>query len=320
MRGRGEAMKIVALDALQLNDLDWSRLDSLGGVVRYDGTAPELVLERAAQAEALLVNKVKLTREIIDALPNLRYIGELATGYDNIDVAAAKERGIPVCNVPGYSTDSVAQLTFALLLELCHHAGEHSRRVTQEMKWSRQPYYCFWDFPLKELSGRVMGVVGLGRIGIRVAEIAKAFGMKVIAYSRTPKQIDGVSCVDFDTLLRESDVISLNCPLTDATRGLINADSLAKMKKSAFLINTARGGVIVEEDLRKALDAGVIAGAAVDVTSTEPPREDNPLLGAKNIIVTPHIAWATEEARGRLLATVIDNLIAWTEGRPQNVV
>ena len=313
-------MKIVALDALQLNDLDWSRLDSLGGVVRYDGTAPELVLERAAQAEALLVNKVKLTREIIDALPNLRYIGELATGYDNIDVAAAKERGIPVCNVPGYSTDSVAQLTFALLLELCHHAGEHSRRVTQEMKWSRQPYYCFWDFPLKELSGRVMGVVGLGRIGIRVAEIAKAFGMKVIAYSRTPKQIDGVSCVDFDTLLRESDVISLNCPLTDATRGLINADSLAKMKKSAFLINTARGGVIVEEDLRKALDAGVIAGAAVDVTSTEPPREDNPLLGAKNIIVTPHIAWATEEARGRLLATVIDNLIAWTEGRPQNVV
>ena len=313
-------MTIVALDALQLNDLDWSRLDSLGGVVRYDGTAPELVLERAAQAEALLVNKVKLTREIIDALPNLRYIGELATGYDNIDVAAAKEKGIPVCNVPGYSTDSVAQLTFALLLELCHHAGEHSRRVTQEMKWSRQPYYCFWDFPLKELSGRVMGVVGLGRIGIRVAEIARAFGMKVIAYSRTPKEIDGVSCVDFDTLLRESDVISLNCPLTDATRGLINADSLAKMKKSAFLINTARGGVIVEEDLRKALDAGIIAGAAVDVTSTEPPTEDNPLLEAKNIIVTPHIAWATEEARGRLLATVIDNLIAWTEGRPQNVV
>ena len=313
-------MTIVALDALQLNDLDWSRLDSLGGVVRYDGTAPELVLERAAQAEALLVNKVKLTREIIDALPKLRYIGELATGYDNIDVAAAKEKGIPVCNVPGYSTDSVAQLTFALLLELCHHAGEHSRRVTQEMKWSRQPYYCFWDFPLKELSGRVMGVVGLGRIGIRVAEIARAFGMKVIAYSRTPKEIDGVSCVDFDTLLRESDVISLNCPLTDATRGLINADSLAKMKKSAFLINTARGGVIVEEDLRKALDAGIIAGAAVDVTSTEPPTEDNPLLEAKNIIVTPHIAWATEEARGRLLATVIDNLIAWTEGRPQNVV
>ena len=313
-------MKIVALDALQLNDLDWSRLDSLGGVVRYDGTAPELVIERAAQAEALLVNKVKLTREIIDALPKLRYIGELATGYDNIDVAATKEKGIPVCNVPGYSTDSVAQLTFALLLELCHHAGEHARRVTQEMKWSRQPYYCFWDFPLKELSGRVMGVVGLGRIGIRVAEIARAFGMKVIAYSRTPKQIDGVSCVDFDTLLRESDVISLNCPLTDATRGLINADSLAKMKKSAFLINTARGGVIVEEDLRKALDAGVIAGAAVDVASSEPPAEDNPLLGAKNIIVTPHIAWATEEARGRLLATVIDNLIAWTEGRPQNVV
>jgi len=225
-----------------------------------------------------------------------------------------------VANVPGYSTDSVAQLTFALLLELCHHAGEHSRRVTQEKKWSRQPYYCFWDYPLLELAGRTMGVFGLGRIGARIAEIARAFGMKVIACTRTPRQIEGVKLVDFDTLLRESDVVSLNCPLNERTRGLINADSLAKMKRTAFLINTSRGGAIVEEDLRRALDEGVIAGAAVDVTGTEPPAEDNPLLDAKNIIVTPHIAWATEEARGRLLATVIDNLAAWTEGRPRNLV
>ena len=313
-------MKIVALDALQLNDLDWSALDPLGGAIRYDGTAQDQVLERAAGAEALLVNKVRLTREIIDALPCLRYIGELATGYDNIDVAAAREKGIPVCNVPGYSTDSVAQLTFALLLELCHHAGEHSRRVTEEKKWSRQPYYCFWDFPLHELAGRTMGIVGLGRIGLRIAQIARAFGMKVIAYTRTPKDVGDVACVDFDTLLKESDVISLNCPLNDATRGLMNAAAFARMKNGAFLINTSRGGVIVEEDLRRALDEGVIAGAAVDVASSEPPREDNPLLGAKNIIVTPHIAWATEEARGRLLATVISNLLAWHEGRPQNVV
>ncbi|MBQ8954362.1 MAG: D-2-hydroxyacid dehydrogenase [Clostridia bacterium] len=313
-------MKIIALDALQLNDLDWSALDRFGGAIRYDATLAEQVIERARDAEALLVNKVKLTREVIEALPKLRYVGELATGYDNIDVAAAREKGITVCNVPGYSTDSVAQITFALLLELCHHAGEHSRRVTQELKWSRQPYYCFWDYPLIELSGRTLGIVGLGRIGIRVAEIASAFGMKVLACTRTPKVVEGVACVDLDTLLRESDVISLNCPLTDATRGLINAESLAKMKKTAFLINTSRGGVIVEEDLRRALDEGVIAGAAVDVTSTEPPKEDNPLLGAKNIIVTPHIAWATEQARGRLLATVISNLIAWAEGKPQNMV
>ncbi len=313
-------MIIVALDALQLNDLDWSALDCLGGAIRYDATSAELVLERAKNAEAVLVNKVKLTREIIEALPKLRYIGELATGYDNIDLAAAREKGITVCNVPGYSTDSVAQITFALLLELCHHAGEHSRRVIEEKKWSRQPYYCFWDFPLLELAGRTMGVVGLGRIGRRVAEIARAFGMKVIACSRTPKDVPGVSTVDFDTLLRESDVVSLNCPLNDGTRGLINAASLAKMKRNAFLINTSRGGVIVEEDLRHALDEGVIAGAAVDVTSTEPPREDNPLLGAKNIIVTPHIAWATEEARRRLLDAVCRNLIAWSEGHPQNAV
>lgn len=313
-------LSIVALDALQLNDLDWSALEALGDVTRHDGTAPEQVIARAENADILLVNKVKLPEGVLSRLPKLRYIGVLATGYDNVDVAAAERRNIAVTNVPGYSSDSVAQLTFALLLEICHHAGEHSRRVLEEKKWSRQPYYCFWDFPLSELAGRTMGVVGLGRIGLRVAEIARAFGMNVIACTRTPKQIDGVKCVDFDTLLAESDVISLNCPLTEYTRGLINADALAKMKKTACLINTSRGGVIVEDDLRRALDEGVIAGAAVDVLSSEPPAEDNPLLHAKNIIVTPHIAWATKEARTRLLSIVADNLSAYLRGEKLNRV
>lgn len=313
-------LSIVALDALQLNDLDWSALEALGDVTRYDGTAPEQVIARAENADILLVNKVKLPESVLSQLPKLKYVGVLATGYDNVDTAAAARRNIAVTNVPGYSSDSVAQLTFALLLELCHHAGEHSRRVLEEKVWSRQPYYCFWDFPLSELAGRTMGVVGLGRIGVRVAEIARAFGMNVIAYTRTPKEIAGVKCVDFDTLLAESDVISLNCPLTERTRGLINADALARMKKTAYLINTSRGGVIVEDDLRRALDAGMIAGAAVDVLSSEPPTEDNPLLHAKNIIVTPHIAWATTEARTRLLSVVTDNLSAYLRGEKLNRV
>lgn len=313
-------LSIVALDALQLNDLDWSALEALGDVTRYDGTAPDQVPARAGDADVLLVNKVKLPESVLSQLPKLKYVGVLATGYDNVDTAAAARRNIAVTNVPGYSSDSVAQLTFALLLELCHHAGEHSRRVLEEKAWSRQPYYCFWDFPLSELAGRTMGVVGLGRIGVRVAEIARAFGMNVIAYTRTPKEIAGVKCVDFDTLLAGSDVISLNCPLTERTRGLINAGALARMKKTAYLINTSRGGVIVEDDLRRALDAGMIAGAAVDVLSSEPPTEDNPLLHAKNIIVTPHIAWATTEARTRLLSVVTDNLSAYLCGEKLNRV
>ena len=313
-------LSIVALDALQLNDLDWSALEALGDVTRYDGTAPDQVPARAGDADVLLVNKVKLPESVLSQLPKLKYVGVLATGYDNVDTAAAARRNIAVTNVPGYSSDSVAQLTFALLLELCHHAGEHSRRVLEEKAWSRQPYYCFWDFPLSELVGRTMGVVGLGRIGVRVAEIARAFGMNVIAYTRTPKEIAGVKCVDFDTLLAESDVISLNCPLTEQTRGLINADALARMKKTAYLINTSRGGVIVEDDLRRALDAGMIAGAAVDVLSSEPPTEDNPLLHAKNIIVTPHIAWASRIARQRVIERAAANITGWFSGQPQNVV
>ena len=297
-------MKIVALDALQLMDLDWSGLRAIDpGLVTYDATAPERVVERAKDAEILLVNKVKLTREVLEQLPALRYVGVLATGYDNVDCAAAREKGVVVTNVPGYSTDSVAQLVFALLLELCHQTGHHSDTV-KAGRWANQPYYCYWDSPLIELAGKTMGIFGLGKIGRRTAQIAQAFGMKVIACSRTKKDVPGVTWVGFDELLRESDVLSLSSPLTDQTRGLINKDALSKMKKTAFLINTSRGGLLVEQDVREALDAGVIAGAAVDVLSTEPPKADNPLIGAKNIVITPHIAWATTEARTRLLEIV----------------
>ena len=313
-------MKIVALDALQLMDLDWSGLRAIDpGLVTYDATAPELVVERAKDAEILLVNKVKLTREVLEKLPALRYVGVLATGYDNVDCAAAREKGVVVTNVPGYSTDSVAQLVFALLLELCHQTGHHSDTV-KAGRWANQPYYCYWDSPLIELAGKTMGIFGLGKIGRRTARIAQAFGMKVLACSRTVKDVPGVTWVGFDELLRESDVISLSSPLTDQTRGLINKDALSKMKKNAFLINTSRGGLLVEQDVREALDAGVIAGAAVDVLSTEPPKADNPLIGAKNIVITPHIAWATTEARTRLLEIVRANIAAWQAGNTQNRV
>ncbi len=313
-------MKIVALDALQLMDLDWSGLRAIDpGLVTYDATAPERVVERAKDAEILLVNKVKLTREVLEQLPALRYVGVLATGYDNVDCAAAREKGVVVTNVPGYSTDSVAQLVFALLLELCHQTGHHSDTV-KAGRWTNQPYYCYWDSPLIELAGKTMGIFGLGKIGRRTAQIAQAFGMKVIACSRTKKDVPGVTWVGFDELLRESDVLSLSSPLTDQTRGLINKDALSKMKKTAFLINTSRGGLLVEQDVREALDAGVIAGAAVDVLSTEPPKADNPLIGAKNIVITPHIAWATTEARTRLLEIVRGNIAAWQAGNTQNRV
>ena len=313
-------MRIVALDALQLMDLDWSGLRAIDpGLVTYDATAPERVVERAKDAEILLVNKVKLTREVLEKLPRLQYVGVLATGYDNVDCAAAREKGVVVTNVPGYSTDSVAQLVFALLLELCHQTGHHSDTV-KAGRWANQPYYCYWDSPLIELAGKTMGIFGLGKIGRRTAQIAQAFGMKVIACSRTKKDVPGVTWVSFDELLRESDVLSLSSPLTDQTRGLINKDALSKMKKTAFLINTSRGGLLVEQDVREALDAGVIAGAAVDVLSTEPPKADNLLIGAKNIVITPHIAWATTEARTRLLEIVRANIAAWQAGNTQNRV
>ncbi len=313
-------MRIAVLDGRQLNDLDWTGLEKIGGIVRYDSTAAEQVIERAMGAQAVLVNKVKMTEEVLQALPELEYIGVLATGYDNIDLAAAKRRGITVTNVPGYSTDSVAQLIFALLLEMCHQVGKHSEGVIREKKWSNQPYYSYWDSPLIELAGKTMGVIGMGKIGQRTAQIARAFGMKTIAFSRTKKEIEGVEWVEMNELLERSDVVTTCCPLNEGTRGIMNRTAFEKMKKTAFYINTSRGGVVVDGDLRWALDAGEIAGAAVDVMTAEPPGEDNPLLGAKNIIITPHIAWATQEARTRLLMIVRENLEMWMAGRPQNVV
>lgn len=317
-------MKISILDGYPLNpgDLSWQYLEKYGDVKVYERTAPAEIAERAAGAEIVLTNKVPLTTEVLKQLPDLKYIGVLATGYNIIDIAYAKERGIVVTNVPGYSTQSVAQLTFALLLELCHHVQRHSDRV-KEGKWSQSPDFSFWDYPLIELAGKTMGIVGFGDIGRQVADIATAFGMHVVAQSRTEtnqSQRPNFRWVGLDELLEQSDVVSLHCPLTPQTQGLINTDTLAKMKASAFLLNTSRGPLVDEESLAAALDAGKLAGAGVDVLAAEPPPADSPLFAAKNCLVTPHIAWATREARARLMGTVEENLEAYIAGRPNNVV
>ena len=254
-------------------------------------------------------------------MPRLRYIGVMATGYNVVDVAAARERGVPVTNVPEYGTNSVAQMVFALLLELTRGAGSHSRTV-RDGRWSACPDYCYWDIPLLELDGLVMGIVGYGRIGRETARVARAFGMRVVASTRrenVPEE-PGVSFVPLETLLRESDVVSLHCPMTQETTGMINRERLALMKPSAFLINTARGGLVNERDLADALNTDRIAGAGLDVLSVEPPPPDNPLIGARNCVITPHIAWATLAARKRLMATVVENVRAFLRGAPENVV
>ena len=317
------APKIVVLDGYTANpgDLNWQPLRALGECTIYDRSAPAEVVSRATGAAIVLTNKVRMTREVIGHLPDLRYIGVLATGVDAIDLAAAAERGIVVANVPAYSTASVAQLTFALLLELTHHVGHHSAGV-REGAWVKSPDFAYWDFPLVELAGLQMGLIGFGAIGQAVARIAQAFGLRVMATRRgdRPAEVPGVQLVDLETLLRESDIVSVHCPLTPETRGLVNAARLATMKPGAYLLNTSRGPTIVEQDLADALNAGRIAGAGLDVLSSEPPAADNPLLTAKNCLVTPHIAWATRAARARLLATVEANIQAFIEGIPQNVV
>lgn len=316
-------MKIVALDALQLMDLDWSGLRAIDpGLVTYDATAPERVVERAKDAEILLVNKVKLTREVLEQLPALRYVGVLATGYDNVDCAAAREKGVVVTNVPGYSTDSVAQLVFALLLELCHQTGHHSDTV-KAGRWANQPYYCYWDSPLIELAGKTMGIIGFGRIGQDVGKLAQAFGMKVLAFDnhkRSELESDTMRYAELDELFAESDVISLHCPLFPSTQGIINAENIKKMKDGVIILNDSRGPLIVEQDLYDALESGKVAAAAVDVVSTEPIREDNVLLKAKNMMITPHIAWAPKESRARLMDVAVKDLEAFLAGSPINVV
>jgi glycerate dehydrogenase len=316
-------MKIVVLDGYTLNpgDLGWEAFQALGDFETHDRTPPALTIERARDAEILLTNKTVLGRSEIAALPRLRYLGVLATGYNVVDVEAARERGIPVCNVPEYGTANVAQAVFALLLELTNRDGHHAQTV-REGRWTTSADFCYWDFPLVELSGLTLGIVGYGRIGRAVGRIGRAFGMKVLAVDRRGEKTgeEGVRFTDLDTMFRESDVLSLHCPLTPETKGLINAARLAQMKPTAFLINTARGGLVNEADLADALNHGRLAGAGLDVLSVEPPPADNPLLRAKNCIITPHIAWATRNARARLMNVAADNLRAWLRGQPQNVV
>ncbi len=319
-------MKIVVLDGYALNpgDMSWGALEELGECQVFDRTPAEQVVERAVAADIVLTNKAVLSREVIGKLPNLKYIGVTATGTNVVDLAAARERGIPVTNVPAYSTRSVAQMVFALLLEMTQQVGHHARLV-REGRWSASPDFCFWERPLIELEGLTMGIVGAGDIGSTVAKLACAFGMKVLVTTRSPEKKREalgaeVRFVDLDTLFRESDVISLHCPLTPETSGMVNAERIGCMKSSAFLINTGRGPLIDEKALAEALNAERIAGAGLDVLSTEPPPADNPLQMAKNCFITPHIAWATRAARKRLMATVAANVAAFVAGRQQNVV
>lgn len=317
-------MRIVVLDGQTLNpgDNPWDQLAALGELAVYERTAPERIVERAAGAGVVLTNKTALDAAVLARLPDARCICVLATGYNVVDVAAAKERGIPVCNVPEYGTDSVAQHTFALLLELCHQVGRHDADV-RAGEWTRAPDFCFWRSPPIELSGLTMGIVGFGRIGRRVGELAHAFGMRVAAYSRTRGAVpsyEPFAWMDLDELFATADVVSLHCPLNARNVAMVDRVRLARMKRGAFLINTARGGLVDEAALREALDAGTIAGAALDVVSTEPMRPDNPLLGARNCVVTPHMAWGSLAARRRLMAVTVENVRAFLAGRPINVV
>lgn len=322
-------MNIVILDGYTTNpgDLSWSELEKLGLCTIYDRTPKDQVFLRAKDAEILLVNKVHLTEKIISQLPKVKYIGLLSTGVNVVDLDAAKARGIVVTNVPAYSTTSVAQVVFALLLELTHRVRLHADLV-QYGTWSLNPDFSFWQGELIELAGKTMGIIGFGSIGQSVAKIASAFGMNVIVSTRSPEKYKTwqvsesrqVSFVDVETLFKKSDVISLHCPLTEETKRLVNAEHLAKMKPTAFLINTSRGGVIDEQALAEALNNNRIAGAGLDVLSIEPPPKDHILLSAKNCVITPHYAWASFDARKRLINTVVENVRAFINGKPINVV
>ena len=311
-------MKIVVLDGYAANpgDLSWAPLEALGELTVYDRTPADQIAARIADAELVLTNKAVLSRELIAGAKKLKYIGVLATGYNVVDVAAAAELGVVVTNIPAYSTDSVAQLVFALLLEICHNVGHHSQAV-HAGRWSANADFCFWDTPLIELAGKTMGIVGYGRIGHKVAEIARCFGMNVIAWTRTPRDPE---CVSLDELLARSDVISLHCPLFPETKNLINRDTIAKMKDGVILINTSRGPVVNDADLRAALESGKVYAAGADVSTVEPIPADSPLLGAKNMFLTPHIAWATFEARERLMDIAVKNVEAFLSGAPVNTV
>ncbi|MDN3666472.1 D-2-hydroxyacid dehydrogenase [Algibacter miyuki] len=319
-------MKIVVLDGYTLNpgDLSWEAVEAMGELIVHERTAfnQEIIIKTIGDADAVLTNKTPLSKAVIESVPNLKYIGVLATGYNVIDVAAAKQADIVVSNVPIYGTQAVGQFTMALLLELCHHVGDHNAAV-KNGDWTKSKDFCFWNSPLIELSGKTLGIIGFGRIGQATAKMAQAFGLRILAYNRSQDlrlESETLKYVELDELLEKSDFVSLHCPLTTETEGLINSDSISKMKDGAFLINTSRGGLIVEEDLKKGLNSGKLAGAAVDVVSKEPIDADNPLLNARNCIITPHIAWASKEARARLMQTTVDNLKAFVKGKPINKV
>ena len=297
-------------------DLSWDGLKKLGELTVYDHTAPELIDARIGDAEIIFTNKTPISAATIAAARNLRYVGVLATGFNVVDVAAARERGIVVTNIPTYGTAAVAQYVFALLLEICHHVGHHNRAV-QAGRWSRGRDFCFWDYPLIELSGKTLGIIGYGRIDRATANIAKGFGMQVLAYDA---YAEGPELTSLENLLRESDIISLHCPLSAENTGMINAESIGKMKDGVILINTARGPLINENDLRQALLSGKVFAAAVDVVSTEPIQMDNPLLGLDNCLITPHIAWANKESRSRLMDVAVSNLEGFLNGNTVNNV
>ncbi len=317
-------MKIVVLDGYTLNpgDLSWAGLEKQGEVTVYDRTPEELVINRIGNAEIIFTNKTVLSSEVLKKVPSVRYIGVLATGYNVVDVNAAKDLGIIVTNIPTYGTTAVSQFVFALLLEICHHVGAHSDAV-QKGDWSNCKDFCFWNYPLIELAGKTIGIIGYGRIGQDTGKIAQAFGMTVLAYDSYPNpsmECESMKYVSLDELYEKSDIISLHCPLFESTKGIINQNSIAKMKDGVILINTSRGPLIVEEDLRDALNNGKIAMAGLDVASSEPIKADNPLLSAKNCIITPHIAWAPKESRARLMSIAVDNLDMFLAGSPANVV
>ncbi|GAA4238870.1 D-2-hydroxyacid dehydrogenase [Postechiella marina] len=319
-------MKIVVLDGYTLNpgDLSWDVIKQYGALKVFDRTNfnPENVIKTIGDADIVFTNKTPLPKTVIEQAPNLKYIGVLATGYNVVDVVTAKKLNITVSNVPGYGTNSVAQFTMALLLEMCHNIGKHSKSV-HNGDWIKSPDFCFWNSPLVELKDKTLGIIGFGNIGQATAKMAEAFGLNIIVYSRTVRQeLESENCtfVSLEELLQTADIISLHCPLFEETKGIINADNISKMKDGVKIINTSRGPLIVEEDLKNALNSGKISSAALDVISKEPMSANNPLLQAKNCIITPHIAWAPKEARQRLMQTAANNLNAFINGKIINAV
>ena len=316
-------MKIVVLDGYTLNpgDISWEGLEKLGELKVYDRTERDKVIERIEDAEIVFTNKVQITKDILEKT-NIKFIGVLATGYNVVDVIAAKEKGIPVTNIPAYGTDTVVQMVFAHILNICHHVAEHNIAV-KEGQWTNNLDFCFWNYPQIELAGKTMGIIGYGRIGRATAKIAEAFGMKVIAYDDYENkefESETMKYSSLEDLLENSDIISLHSPLFENTKGIINKSTIAKMKDGVVIINTSRGPLINEEDLADALNSGKVYAAGIDVVSTEPIKEDNLLLNCKNAFITPHIAWASREARQRLMNIAVNNLIAFLKGEPVNLV